>query len=230
MAQEKQDSLIAGHRKRLKDRFARSTLGSFDEYELLELLLFYTVPRKDTKPLAKKLIKKFGSIKAVFYADEASMKEVDGMTINIINYFKTLEDFFMRLSRPSKQEGHILNNWSSVLNYCTLTMAFKKQEALRVLYLDRKNRLIYDENSQQGTVDQVAIYPREIVKTCINKSASAVILVHNHPSGDTTPSTEDIELTKKVSVALNSIGAILHDHIIVSYDKHFSFRANGLIN
>lgn len=219
-----------GHRKRLKSRFEQAELGSFPDYELLELLLFRVFLQKDTKPLAKRMIKRFGSIKGVFYASQLELESVEGVTPAVIQYLKTLEDFFSRLHKPLPEDGPVLSNWGSVLNYCTITMGFKKYEQLRILYLDRKNRLISDEMMQRGTIDRVAIYPREIVKNCIAKSASAIIMVHNHPSGEAKPSPEDIILTEKVFAALLAIGAVLHDHIIVAQDKHYSFRGNGLIS
>jgi len=226
---KKQES-TSGHRKRLKERFMGTPVGSFADYELLELFLFSVFPRRDTKPLAKRLIKRFGTIKGVFFAEHAALRTVEGVSTSVIQSMKMLEDFFSRLYRPANQ-GHetILGNWNSVLSYCTLTMGFKKQEFLRILYLDRKNRLISDDLMQQGTIDKVAIYPREIVKDCITKSASAIIMVHNHPSGEATPSQEDILLTEKLVTALSAVGAVLHDHVIVAQDKHYSFRANGLL-
>lgn len=220
----------SGHRQRLKERFINSPIGSLPDYELLELMLFSVFPRRDTKPLAKRLIKHFGGIKEVFFADATELTTVEGVSVSVINALRLLEDFFSRLYKPaSNSKETILNNWNSVLGYCTLTMGFKKQEFLRILYLDRKNRLISDNLMQQGTLDKVAIYPREIVKECITKSASAVIMIHNHPSGEAKPSADDISLTEKVSMALNTVGAVLHDHVIVAQDKHYSFRANGLL-
>lgn len=221
----------SGHRQRLKERFMKSPIGTIPDYELLELLLFMVFPRRDTKPLAKRLIKHFGSIKGVFFADTTELTTVEGVTTSLIQSLKMLEDLFSRLHKPNnKDKEPILNNWNNVLNYCTLTMGFKKQEYLRILYLDRKNRLISDNLLQQGTIDNVAIYPREIVKDCITKSASAIIMIHNHPSGETTPSAADIVLTEKLITALNAIGVTVHDHIIVAQDKHYSFRANGLLS
>ena len=221
---------VTGHRKRLKETFAKTPLGSFYDYELLELILFYVLPRRDTKSLAKRLVKHFGSVKGIFYADRIELLEIKGVGPEVINFLKAMEDFFSRIHMPSINEGTLLNNWNSVINYCTLTLGFKQQEFLRILYLNRKNLLIADELMQQGTIDKVAIYPREIVKNCITKSASAIIMVHNHPSGDIKPSNEDIIVTEKIAAALEVIGVALHDHVIVAQDKHYSFRANGMLN
>lgn len=221
---------VTGHRKRLKERFAKVPLGSFQDYELLELMLFHVFQRKNTKPLAKRLIENFGSIKGVFHADKMELSKIEGIGPETINFLREMEDFFSRIHMPSNNEGTILNNWNSVINYCTLTMGFNQQEFLRILYLNRKNLLIADELMQQGTIDKVAIYPREIVRNCITRSASAVIMVHNHPSGDIKPSSDDIIVTQKIAAALEVIGVALHDHVIVAQDKHYSFRANGMLN
>lgn len=233
MAKEKQLKVDtqSGHRKRLRDRFSNSPIGSLPDYEILEMILFMAAPRRDTKPLARLLIKKFGSIKGVFFADPTELGNIPGMTTSTINLMRLLEDFFSRLYKPdTKNDETILNNWNNVLNYCTLTMGFKKQECLRVLYLDKRNKLLADQLMQEGTIDKVAIYPREILKQCLAKGASAVIIVHNHPSGEAKPSPEDISVTQQINSALKIIGISLHDHVIVAKEKHFSFRANDLLN
>ncbi len=225
------NSAQSGHRKRLKERFSNSSVGSLPDYEILEMILFMATPRRDTKPLARLLLKRFGSIKGVFFADPTELANVSGITTSTINLMRLLEDFFSRLYKPdAKNDETILNNWNNVLNYCTLTMGFKKHECLRVLYLDKRNKLLADQLMQEGTVDKVAIYPREILKQCLAKGASAVIIVHNHPSGEAKPSQEDTSITQQINDALKIIGISLHDHVIVAKEKHFSFRANGLLN
>ena len=220
----------SGHRRRLRERFMSGEIGSLPDYELLEMMLFYIIPRQDTKPLAKQLLKRFGSIKEVIFSDKAILATIDNAGEGVISYLRMLEDLYSRISKPCQARNEtILNSWNNVLNYCNLTMGYKQQESLRIFYLDRKHRLLDETLMQQGTVDRVAIYPREIVKNCISKYATAVIIVHNHPSGEAKPSKEDITATQKVATALDSIGAILHDHIIIAKEQHYSFRVHGLI-
>ncbi len=221
---------LAGHRLRLRNRFMRSSIRSLPDYEILEMVLFQVFHRKDTKELSKILLNKFGSLAAVISADPVELRTIPGIGDTSIIYFKLLHDLFSRLFIPIQLEDvHILNSWLAVLNYCQLTMGFKKKEYFRVLFLNRKNLLIADELFDSGTIDRIVVYPREIARQSLVHGASAVILVHNHPSGDISPSKEDIEITQKISNALSSISVNLHDHLIIAQDKHFSFRANNLL-
>ncbi len=218
-----------GHRARLKRKFNRLDLRTLEDYELLEILLFYVVPRIDTKPLSKALLRKFGTLKGIVTADRLQLNEVQGVGEAAATFFRLLEDVYSRLHLPVGTQVHILNHWTAVLRYCQLTMGQKHHESCRVLYLNRKNFLVADELIQRGTLDKVAIYPREIVRRCVTNGAAAIILVHNHPSGDATPSTEDIAITRHIQTALASIGVVLHDHLIVGGNDCFSLRAKGLL-
>lgn len=219
-----------GHRARLKTRFERAPIRSLLDYEVLELYLFGALKQKDTKEIAKKLLTKFNSLIAVISADPADLIVVEGVGPAIINHLKLLLDIFTRLYiEPDKKNIHILNNWNAVLNYCTLSMGFKTKEMFRILFLDKKNLLICDEVFDNGTVDKIVIYPREIVKRAIYHNASAIIFVHNHPSGDSSPSKEDIEMTKKIVSALANVNIAVHDHIIMAKYQNFSFRSNNLL-
>ncbi|MFQ3307715.1 MAG: DNA repair protein RadC [Candidatus Midichloriaceae bacterium] len=221
-----------GHRQRLKERFLKSTIRSLPDYEILEMLLFYVIPIKDTKEISKMLLKKHGSLMGVLNADKSQLLQIKGVGSSVYLHFRLLKDLFSRLHVPqdlSKEKTHVLNNWNSVVNYCNLTMGFQKTESFRILYLNSKNNLIEEDVIDYGTVDRIAIHPREIVKNALTHSASAVILVHNHPSGDVNPSKQDIELTNKIVDGLRSVCITVHDHIIVSQNNYYSFRTNNLI-
>ena len=220
----------SGHRERLRNRFMKASIRTLPDYEILEMLLFSLFKRKDTKKLAKLLLDKFGSLIAVISADSARLKKIKGVGDSTVFYFRLLQDLFSRLHLPlEKEKVHIFNNWLSVVNYCTLVLGFKNKENFCILFLNRKNLLIEEEFIEYGTVDKVAVYPREIVKMAINYGASAVILVHNHPSGDLKPSEDDIEMTEKISEALKSVNIALHDHLIISKVDYFSFKNNNLL-
>ena len=221
-----------GHRQRLKDRFYKSPIRRLPDYEILEMLLFHVIPIKDTKLVAKLLLKKFGCLAGVINAEYNQLNQVKGLGKSAEIYFKLLKDLFSRLHIPdsSNKTFHVLNNWNSVINYCNLTMGFQKVEHFKILYLNSKNILIHEQMIDSGTVDRIAIHPREIVKNALTHFASAVILVYNHPSGDTSPSKKDIEITNKVITALKAVNIVVHDHIIVSHNDYFSFKTNNLIN
>ena len=227
----KETNIKHGHRKRLKERFFKSPIRIAPDYEILEMLLFYVIPVRDTKLIAKLLLKKFGSLVGVINAEQVQLAEIRGIGQSVAIYFKLLKDFFSRLHIPSNLEKkvHILNNWNSVINYCNLTMGFQKTESFKILYLNAKNVLINEEVIDYGTVDRIAIHPREIVKNALTNCASAVILVHNHPSGEVTPSKQDIELTNMIVSGLKSVNITVHDHIIVSHNDYYSFKTNDLI-
>lgn len=227
----KETNIKHGHRKRLKERFFKSPIRIAPDYEILEMLLFYVIPVRDTKLIAKLLLKKFGSLVGVINAEQVQLAEIRGIGRSVAIYFKLLKDFFSRLHIPNNLEKkvHILNNWNSVINYCNLTMGFQKTESFKILYLNAKNVLINEEVIDYGTVDRIAIHPREIVKNALTNCASAVILVHNHPSGEVTPSKQDIELTNMIVSGLKSVNITVHDHIIVSHNDYYSFKTNDLI-
>ena len=222
-------NLLSGHRERLRRRFIDSPPRSLPDYEILEMVLFQIFPRKNTKDIAKNLLLKYKSIAGVLSAEKSSLKTIDGIGDAVIYQLSLLHDLFSRVYLDVDKKVDILNNWSSVLNYCRFTMAFKETENFRVLYLNSGNALIEDQLCEEGTVNLVNVYPREIIKNAINNNASAIILIHNHPSGNPKPSREDITMTKQISNALVPIDIKLHDHIIVSNSNYYSFRSNGLI-
>ncbi|MSO14177.1 RadC family protein [Rickettsiales endosymbiont of Trichoplax sp. H2] len=221
-----------GHRQRLKSRFYKLPIRSLPDYEILEMVLFYVIPIKDTKKVAKQLLNTFGSLIGVLNADYTQLSQIKGLGNSVYLFFKLLKDLFSRLHLPNEcdKKFHVLNNWTSVVNYCNLTMGFQKVEYFKILYLNAKNILIDEEIIESGTVDRIAVHPREIVKSAINHFASAVILVHNHPSGDVSPSKQDIEITNTIATALKAVNIVIHDHIIVSHNDYFSFKTNNLIN
>ncbi len=220
-----------GHRARLRERFMKAELRTLPDYEILEMLLYYAIPRADTKSIAKSLLTEFGSIAGVINASSQELLKVKGLGKVSEYFFKLLLDFHSRLFVPAiPKQWNVLNNWHAVLNYCRLTMGYKrKSEFFRVLYLNRKNHLIADEFHDHGTVDNIQIYPREIARKVIEFSASAVILIHNHPSGDPKPSKCDIEITEVITRVLEPMGAVVHDHLIIAGFDHFSFKAGKLL-
>ncbi len=218
-----------GHRKRLRARFRQAGAQGLAEYELLELVLFRALPRRDVKPLAKKLIEKFGSFAEVISAPPTRLAEVDGVGDAVVAELKIVQAAAKELLRGELRQKPVLSSWSAVLDYCRTAMAYADKEELRVLYLDKRNQLIGDERQQVGTVDHTPVYPREVVKRALELSASAIILVHNHPSGDPSPSRADVEMTQAIHEAARSLGIALHDHIIVGRQGHASFKALGLI-
>ena len=218
-----------GHRKRLRARFRQAGAQGLAEYELLELVLFRALPRRDVKPIAKKLLEKFGSFAEVISAPPARLAEVSDFGEEAITDLKIVQAAANELLRGGLREKPVLSSWSAVLDYCRTAMAYAEREELRVLYLDKRNQLIGDERQQVGTVDHTPVYPREVVKRALELSASAIILVHNHPSGDPSPSRADVEMTQAIHEAARSLGIALHDHIIVGRQGHASFKALGLI-
>ncbi|HCM83957.1 MAG TPA: DNA repair protein RadC [Alphaproteobacteria bacterium] len=219
----------SGHRERLRERFLQSGEGALADHELLELILFYALPRRDTKPLAKSLIQSFGSLSGVLSARADDLCAVAGLSENSTALLKTIHAAAMRMGQKSVMNQPVLSNWEQLLSYCHIAMAHEANEHLRVLFLDKKNKLIADEVQQKGTVDHTPAYPREIIKRALNLGASALILVHNHPSGDPSPSRADMQLTDTVAEAAQMIGIHLHDHVIIAKTAHYSFRAEGLI-
>lgn len=218
-----------GHRQRLRQRFLTAGAEALADYELLELLLFLARPRGDVKPLAKALIARFGSFAGAISAAPGDLAKVDGMGEASIAALKTAKAAADRLLGTALIERPVLSSWRQLLDYCHVALAHEPVEAVRVLYLDRKNRLMRDEQVARGTVDHTPLYPREVVKRALELGASALIVVHNHPSGDPTPSRGDIATTRQLQEAATALGLVLHDHLIVARQGHTSFRAEGLL-
>jgi DNA repair protein RadC len=218
-----------GHRKRLRGRFRQAGTDALSDYELLELLLFQVQPRGDMKPIAKALLEKFGSFAEAISAPEKRLAEVDGIGEASITGLKIVQAAASRLLRGEVKKRPVLSSWSSVLDYCRTAQAFADREQFRVLFLDKRNQLIADELQQTGTVDHTPVYPREVVKRALELSATAIILVHNHPGGDPTPSRADIEMTKRIIEIARGLGIEVHDHIIVGREGHASMKGLKLI-
>ncbi len=218
-----------GHRERLRARFHDAGADSLADYELLELLLFQAVPRRDTKPLAKALLARFGSFSEVIAAPEKLLREVEGVGDGVAHHLKLIQAAALRFARDKVRDQPLLNSWSSVIAYCRAAMAYENVEQFRVLFLDKRNRLIADQVLHTGTVDHTPVYPREVVKRGLELSATAIVLVHNHPSGDPTPSTADIAMTKQLVDIAKSLGIVVHDHIIVGRQGHVSFKGLQLM-
>lgn len=222
-------SYLADHRARLRDRFMQGGAGAMPDYELLELVLFRAIPRQDVKPLARRLIEVFGDFNRVLSAPAARLQQIDGVGPAVITELKIVEAAAQRMARSRVMNQPVLSGWQALLDYCHTAMAHREIEQFRVLYLDRKNVLIADEEQGRGTVDHVPVYPREIIRRALELNASALILVHNHPSGDPTPSDSDISMTARVMQAADSMGITVHDHLIIGKSRELSFRAQGLI-
>jgi DNA repair protein RadC len=218
-----------GHRDRLRQRFLQAGSDALHDYEMLELVLFRAIPRRDVKPLAKELIARFGSFAEVIAAPIERLKEVEGLGEAAITDLKIVQAAANRLLRGEVKKRHVLSSWSSVLDYCRTAMAFESKEHFRILFLDKGNHLIADEQQQTGTVDHTPVYPREVVKRALELSATAVILVHNHPSGDPTPSRADIDMTQAIIEVARPLGIAVHDHLIVGKDGHASLKALKLM-
>ena len=218
-----------GHRERLRERFLEGGADAMPDYELMELVLFAAIPRRDVKPLAKALIAQFGSFADAIAAPRARLLEVDGIGEAVVTQLKIVEAAALRLARSQMLNKPALSSWAALIDYCTAAMARSPHEEFRVLFLDRKNILIADEVQTRGTVDHTPVYPREIVKRALELGASAIILVHNHPSGDPTPSRADIEMTREVTAAAKALKIAVHDHLVIGRSGHASFKALGLL-
>ncbi len=229
LAPGKQPSYIRDHRKRLRERFLSGGADALPDYEMLELVLFRAIPRRDVKPLARDLLDRFGDFNGVLSADANQLTEVSGVGESVTCELKIIEAAAHRLSRARVLQKHVISSWDALLDYCHTTMAHREIEQFRVFYLDRKNVLIADEAQAEGTVDHVPVYPREVVKRALQLNACALILVHNHPSGDPTPSDSDIAMTQQVKAAAEALGLTLHDHIIVGKSCELSFRSKGYL-
>lgn len=218
-----------GHRERLRKRLLDKGADTLADHEILEFLLFAAKPRGDTKPLAKALIKRFGGLANVLAAQPQELSTVDGMGDASVATLKIVPEAARRLALAEISERPIIASWDKLVDYCRITMGRETVEQFRLLFLDRKNRLIADEMQQRGTVDHTQVYTREVVKRALELGASALILVHNHPSGDTTPSPADIEITREVQAAAEKLGIAVHDHIVIGKSGHNSFKSLGLL-
>lgn len=217
------------HRRRLRARFLAGGADALPDYELMEMVLFAAIPRRDVKPLAKELVRAFGSFADAIAAPRERLEEIKGMGEAAVAQLKLVEAAALRLSKTRLLNRPALSSWSALLDYCSAAMARSATEEFRVLFLDRKNNLIADEVQSTGTVDHAPVYPREIVKRSLELSASALILVHNHPSGDPTPSRTDIDMTREIVEAANALRIAVHDHIVIGRGGTASFKALGLM-
>lgn len=222
-------SYIADHRARLRERFMQGGAAAMPDYELLELVLFRAIPRQDVKPLARRLLDHFGDFNRVLTAPPARLTEVAGVGPAVVQELHIVEAAAQRLARSRVMHRPVLTSWDALLDYCHTAMAHHQIEQFRVLYLDRKNVLIADEEQARGTVDHVPVYPREIMRRALELTASALILVHNHPSGDPTPSSADVQMTRQISDVARPLGITVHDHIIIGKSGHTSMKGLKLI-
>jgi DNA repair protein RadC len=218
-----------GHRERLRERAAAGGLSALPDYEVLELLLFRAIPRGDVKPLAKRLLARFGSLGAVLGANADALKTVAGVGEAVALDLSLVQEAALRAAREAVARRPVISSWSSLLAYVKTALAHEPREQVRVLFLDKKNQLIADEITGEGTVDHAPVYPRELMRRALELSASALILVHNHPSGDPAPSSADVEITRQIIEAGRALRIAVHDHLVVGRDGVASFKALGLI-
>jgi DNA repair protein RadC len=221
--------LYSGHRQRLRDRFRKAGAEAMPDYELLEMVLFRALPRRDTKNLAKQLLARFGSFADVINAPDHRLKEISGVGEAVITELRLIRAAALRLMKGEIASTPLLSSWNQVLDYLRVAQGFEQREQFRILFLDKKNRLIADEVQGLGTVDHTPVYIREVVKRALELSSTAIILVHNHPSGDPTPSRADIDMTRMIMEAGKPLGVAVHDHVIVGRGGCASFRALRLI-
>lgn len=218
-----------GHRERLRQRFIAGGHKAMPEYEILELLLFNAIPRIDVKPLAKRLLAAFGDLNAVVAASEHNLMKIDGVNAHVYLHLRMVEAFAQRMGQAKILKREVMSSWDDLITYCRTSMAHRETEQFRVLFLDRKNTVIADEEQAAGTVDHVPVYPREVAKRALELNASAIILVHNHPSGDPTPSRQDIDMTDLIFAACQAISVTIHDHVVIGKETEYSFKAEGLL-
>lgn len=223
-------SYLRDHRKRLRERFLTGGANAIPDYELLELILFRAIPRQDVKPLARELIDTFGDFNRVLSAPIAQLIKTKGVGDTVALELKVVEAAAHRLARGKVMQRHVVSSWAALLDYCHTVMAHRDIEQFRILYLDTKNVLIADEEQAKGTLDHVPVYPREVVKRALELNAASLILVHNHPSGDPTPSEMDIVMTRKITQAAQALNITVHDHLIIGKSCETSFRAMGLFD
>lgn len=222
-------SYIRDHRQRLRDRFISGGAAALPDYELLELILFRAIPRQDVKPLARDLIDHFGDFNRVLAAPVSALRKIKGVGDAVVIELKVVEAAAHRMARSKIMARHVVSSWDALLDYCHTVMAHRDTEQFRILFLDTKNALIADEEQARGTIDHVPVYPREVVKRALELNAASFILVHNHPSGDPTPSQADIGMTNQISAAAQALGITVHDHLIIGKSRELSFRAEGLL-
>lgn len=218
-----------GHRDRLRERFLTGGPDALADYELLELVLFMAIPRRDVKPLAKELLARFGNFPGVLNAPVSELKKFSGLSDTSITALKAIQASAHRMMKQEIMQKPILNSWSRLIDYCAATMAHETRESFRILFLNKKNELIADEIQQTGTVDHTPAYPREIMKRALELGATALILCHNHPSGDPQPSQADVDMTNAIVDAGKTFNIVIHDHIIVSKNGTSSFKTMGLL-
>lgn len=218
-----------GHRERVRERIRKIGTEVLEDYELLEALLFRSKVQGDTKALAKALLNRFGSLAEVLNAPEHLLREIKGVGDSIAFDLRLVAAAATRMAREKAATRQVLGSWAQVIDYCRAAMAFEPREQFRILFLDKKNQLIGDEVQQEGTVDHTPVYPREIMRRALELSASALILVHNHPSGDPTPSRADIDMTRTVVETAKPLGIVVHDHIIIGRNGHASLKGLNLL-
>lgn len=218
-----------GHRARLRARLLTAGPDSLADHEMLEMVLFLALPRRDTKPIARALISRFGSFASAIAAPRTELLGVDGLGEAGVSALKVVQAAALRLARAEVLDRPVLNNWDRLMAYLNAVLARERVEQFRILFLDNKNRLLGDEAQARGTVNHTPVYPREVVKRALELHATAIILVHNHPSGDPTPSREDIEMTREIKLAAQTLSLVVHDHIIVGNGRWLSFRREGLL-
>ena len=228
-APKKPTSTHSGHRQRLKDRIDKNGAESLAHYELLEALLFYSVPRRDTKAAAKELLETYKTMNHVFSADANALKSHDLISDHSITLFRIVQAIATHLAEEKIIKSSILNSWNDIIDYCRTRIGFADKEHFLAIFVNSQNRVIAAEELAEGTIDRVSVYPREVVSHALRYHAVAVILVHNHPSGDYQPSKQDIAMTKALNQAILAIDARLHDHLIISGEGHFSFKNGGLL-
>lgn len=229
MSDPKSKPHAAGHRERLRARFRKAGVEAVQDYELMEMILFRAIPRRDVKPLAKDIIEKFGGFAEALSAPIERLMEVKGVSEAVATEMKVIQAASIKLSQARVLKRPVISSWDALLSYCRAAMADEKTELFRILFLDKKNILIADEVQQRGTVDHTPVYPREVVKRALELGASSIILVHNHPSGDPTPSKADIDMTNQIVKAAGALNIRIHDHLIIGHKHHASFKSMGLI-
>ncbi len=222
-------SYLRDHRKRLRERFLSGGSAACADYELLELILFRAIPRQDVKPLARQLLDTFGDLSAVIAASAGRLRAIPGVGEAVLTELKLIEACAHRMARARIMDRPVISGWQALLDYCHTAMSHRETEQFRVLFLDRKNVLIADEAQGEGTVDHVPVYPREVLRRALELNASALILVHNHPSGDPSPSQADITMTEAIRAAGEALSVMLHDHIIIGKSRELSFRSEGYL-
>ncbi|MCL2566648.1 MAG: DNA repair protein RadC [Alphaproteobacteria bacterium] len=224
--------IISGHRLRVKNRFLNNSQNrnmAYDDYELLEMLLFYAIPRRDVKPLAKSLLQKYGDIATIIATPQEILLQHKGVSENTVCLLQLLKTTNAQILKKTISNSSVLKNWKDLMDYCFAKIAYEKKEIFHVIYLNIRNIIIKDEILAEGTLNAITVYPREIIARCLELKASAVIIVHNHPSGNPTPSMEDIGMTNKLCTSLESINVKLHDHVIIAESGTTSFKNLGLL-